>query len=269
MRNKKQLLAVMSAAFLLGLGMDVQADDRVQLPDFGTLAEDYILADEFESREFDNVYYYEIQGDAAVELLNQYISVLIMDYDFEVIDNRIYEASEDYSTSTEYVWFEYSGSESVDGFGLTIFRDDYHIDSMDMALEYNYSDNSVHSVWFYISKDMYMDTDDGQTTIVSETPSGNSGGNSNTECTYCGGRGTCDKCGGLGEDLCTCLGGSCPTCSGMGHKMVYTRDGYEYRDCRTCGGSGMHERCDGTGFLTCTLCHGTGDCTYCNGTGER
>lgn len=89
------------------------------------------------------------------------------------------------------------------------------------------------------------------------------------ECTYCDGSGYCDKCGGLGEDLCNCLGGACPSCSGMGHRAVYTKDGYEYPDCRTCGGSGFHDRCNGTGFITCTMCDGTGVCPYCDGTGER
>ncbi len=89
------------------------------------------------------------------------------------------------------------------------------------------------------------------------------------KCTYCGGSGYCDKCDFLGEDLCTCNGGSCPSCSGIGHRSVYTKDGYKYPDCRTCGGSGLHERCNGTGFITCTRCDGTGACPYCNGTGER
>lgn len=90
-----------------------------------------------------------------------------------------------------------------------------------------------------------------------------------SKCTYCGGTGHCEKCCGTGENLCSCLGGSCPTCSGIGHKMVYTKDGLEYPDCRTCGGSGAHERCDGTGFLQCTPCGGTGECPYCGGSGEK
>lgn len=102
---------------------------------------------------------------------------------------------------------------------------------------------------------------------------GTSGGNTvaadSNACTRCDGSGICSNCGGTGEDLCSCLGGSCPTCSGIGHKMVYTSDGLEFRDCRTCGGTGFHERCGGTGFLECTRCDGTGICTYCNGTGER
>lgn len=93
--------------------------------------------------------------------------------------------------------------------------------------------------------------------------------NTSSKCNYCDGSGYCDKCGGLGEDLCSCLGGSCPSCSGIGHKMVYTKDGYKYPDCKTCGGSGNHQRCNGTGFLKCTRCDGTGVCPYCDGTGEK
>lgn len=111
---------------------------------------------------------------------------------------------------------------------------------------------------------------------TNNSPVGNSGGaaaeipsaDSDT-CPKCDGRGSCSKCGGLGEDICSCLGGSCPSCSGFGYKSMFTSDGIEYRDCSTCGGSGFHARCNGTGFLECTLCNGTGTCSYCGGTGDR
>lgn len=70
---------------------------------------------------------------------------------------------------------------------------------------------------------------------------------------------TCSVCKGSGERECGyCSAGECRNCGGMGYRMYYGRDGYEYRDCSYCGGNGSCPRNCDYGFIPCSSCNGRG-----------
>ena len=98
----------------------------------------------------------------------------------------------------------------------------------------------------------------------------NTGEQSITDCTYCGGESQfeCDTCGGGGEVQCDWCGGTgeikCDDCDGAG--VIGDEP------CLTCQGSGDIEcpDCEATGEYECQDCRGYGniDCDNCNSDGK-
>lgn len=94
----------------------------------------------------------------------------------------------------------------------------------------------------------------------SRTRTGSSSYDDDPFCPTCDGLGFCPKCYGSGGSNCTCLGGKCTKCAGMGHIASLHSD----RECSYCRGTGVCSKCGGSGWIECSKCHGDGLCPTCH-----
>lgn len=283
MKRRNLLLAIFSAALLLCTGINAQARSVVALPDFEDFAEDYILENNTEVQEHANIYYYEIPADISTDLLEQYIDLLVSDYDLALTDFRNYEPDDTHSTYTQYGWFEYTGAESPNAFALTVSRDSYQIDPAHVVIQYDYNESAVHIVRLYVSTDMYMLPCEERPTGLSISAGGSSSdGGSSGGSSYDNGSSDGGSSGGSSDSdsysfsnsdsdnsrqiKCTkCFGSGsidCTACGGDGGKYVYDNSTPNY------SGSLSGSRSSKT-WENCYKCHGSGEqtCTRCGGSG--
>lgn len=273
MKKRNLLFFTCSAVLLLYGGMTAQAYSVVSLPDFGDFAEDYILDSDTKTGEYANTYYYEVSSDISVDLLKQYIDLLVSDYDLSLTDYRVYEPDDTYSYYTQYGWFAYIGSESPDPFSVTIKRDSYEIDPAHVVIEYHSDETSVDNIWLSVSSDMYMIPCEERPTGLSVSEDNSSNGESSGGSTSANGfsgnysydysnddsdnsrKIKCTKCFGSGEIDCT-------ACGGDGGKYVYDNSTPNY------SGS-LSGPISGKTWENCYKCHGSGEqtCSRCGGSG--
>lgn len=184
--------------------------------------------------------YYQTEIDEGWTAGHEYVDLLSDSrFSFELRESFSYTVL--YLTS-EYYFFDYTGSESIEPAGGRYYRDGYHDYSGDVCVclqknsEENYTGISIN----YSSDLLVQDFKDRASTVPDEVESSSSTEINHREsytpdfaklqCLTCSGSGDCKKCNGYGT-VEVYLGsgdytdGTCPECRGSGK-------------CRTCGGSG-------------------------------